>query len=114
MPTAELTRDLSEEYNQLFVLAKVRLERNFEVDAVVERIFAPRNFAQYQKIEDSTGVPAFVVGIIHNLEASFNFDARLHNGDPLRARTVQVPEGRPRLGNPPFEWAASVWAGSPP
>jgi lysozyme family protein len=108
MPTAELTRDLSEEYTQLFSLAKIRPEHKFEVDAVVDRIFATDNFSRYQKVEDRTGVPAFVVGIIHNLEASFNFNAHLHNGDPLSARTVQVPEGRPRLGNPPFEWVESA------
>ena len=108
MPTAELTRDLSEEYTQLFALAKIRPEHKFEVDAVADRIFAPENFSRYQKVQDSTGVPAFVVGIIHNLEASFNFNAHLHNGDPLTARTVHVPEGRPRSGSPPFEWVESA------
>jgi lysozyme family protein len=32
----------------------------------------------------------------------------LHNGDPLTARTVHVPAGRPRGGNPPFSWEESA------
>jgi len=108
MATLELTKDLSDEYNHLFALAKLRPEHKFEVDAIVDRIFSPRNIARYEQVGTSTGVPAFVVGIIHSLEASLNFDAHLHNGDPLSARTIQVPEGRPRTGNPPFEWAVSA------
>jgi lysozyme family protein len=32
----------------------------------------------------------------------------LHNGDPLTQRTVQVPSGRPKEGNPPFTWEISA------
>ncbi len=42
------------------------------------------------------------------MEASQNFTRHLHNGDPLTARTRQVPAGRPRTGNPPFTWEASA------
>jgi lysozyme family protein len=108
MATFELSPELSDEYNHLFALARIRPEHRFEVDAIVDRIFSPRNIAQYERVKTSTGVPAFVVGIIHNLEASLSFEGHLHNGDPLSARTVQVPEGRPRTGNPPFEWVESA------
>jgi lysozyme family protein len=30
------------------------------------------------------------------------------NGDPLTARTIQFPTGRPIEGNPPFKWEESV------
>jgi lysozyme family protein len=48
-----------------------------------------------------------VIAIIHSLEASLNFKTHLHNGDPLTAKTVRVPKGRP-LGNPPFDWVESA------
>ena len=49
-----------------------------------------------------------MVGVIHALESSLNFGRHLHNGDPLTARTVQVPAGRPKTGQPPFTWEASA------
>jgi hypothetical protein len=42
------------------------------------------------------------------MEASLNFNKHLHNGDPLTNRTVQVPAGRPKKGNPPFAWEDSA------
>jgi lysozyme family protein len=56
-----------------------------------------------------TGVPWHFIGVIHGLEASFNFRAHLHNGDfPLSRRTRQVPSGRPRVWLPPDDWASSA------
>jgi lysozyme family protein len=45
---------------------------------------------------------------VHGLEGNFNFETHLHNGDPLTARTVQVPKGRPVAGEPPFKWEESA------
>jgi lysozyme family protein len=53
-------------------------------------------------------VPWYFVGVIHGMEGGFNFGTHLHNGDPLSARTVHVPAGRPPNGNPPFGWAVSA------
>jgi len=53
-------------------------------------------------------VPWAFVGIIHGLECSFDFTKHLHNGDPLSARTVQVPRNRPASGKPPFTWLESA------
>ncbi len=50
----------------------------------------------------------FFIAVIHNMEASQNFNKHLHNGDPLTARTVQVPAGRPKKGTPPFSWEDSA------
>jgi lysozyme family protein len=49
-----------------------------------------------------------VISVLHNLEASGDFSRHLHNGDPLTARTVHVPAGRPRSGQPPFSWQESA------
>src|SRR5258708_31039884 len=40
--------------------------------------------------------------------SGLSFNRHLHNGDPLTARTVQVPAGRPPDGQPPFTWEQSA------
>lgn len=66
------------------------------------------NTSRYQSVGDQLGIPWFFIAVIHNMEASQNFKAHLHNGDPLTARTVQVPAGRPKKGTPPFSWEDSA------
>lgn len=77
-----------------------------QVDATVDRIDA--NATRYHAVADPVAIPWYVVGFIHYLEASLSFRRHLHNGDPLTARTVHVPKGRPRSGKPPFTWEASA------
>jgi lysozyme family protein len=50
---------------------------------------------RYKGLEKSTGVPWYVIGIIHYRESDCNFNTHLHNGDSLGARTHHVPAGRP-------------------
>ncbi|WP_421994446.1 hypothetical protein [Reyranella sp.] len=50
----------------------------------------------------------YFLAIIRGLEADFRFNAHLHNGDPLTARTVRAPAGRPAGGKPPFTWEESA------
>lgn len=104
------TPTLQQAYIALWTKAAVRPERIAEVDRAVDNILlAPANLAQYAAVQRATGVPARVVGIIHVREASQNFRCHLHNGDPLSARTVHVPSGRPPPPDePPFTWAESA------
>lgn len=54
------------------------------------------NRARYEAIASNLGkCPWYFIGAIHNMESSLNFSRHLHNGDPLRRRTVKVPPGRP-------------------
>ena len=53
-------------------------------------------------------IPWVFIGITDGMECGFNFKGHLQNGDPLTARTVQVPKGRPATGNPPFTWSQSA------
>jgi lysozyme family protein len=62
----------------------------------------------YDTVEDAICVPWYFVGILHAMEASFNFDAHLHNGDPLDKKTVHVPAGRPPVWLPPSDWPSSA------
>ncbi|CAH2603235.1 Peptidoglycan-binding protein [Rhodovastum atsumiense] len=54
------------------------------------------------------GVPWWWIAAIHQMESSADFGRHLHNGDPLGARTVHVPCGRPPDGQPPFTWESSA------
>lgn len=104
MPT--LTTALRDEYQRLFDTCQIRPERWQEVNAAAGRMMASQ--ARYQAVSAQTGVPWHVIAVLHQLEASLNFSRHLHNGDPLTARTVQVPAGRPRSGSPPFTWEESA------
>lgn len=76
-----------------------------EVSAQITTILNGRT--RYQTVEKETGVPWWFTGILHALECSGNFLKHLHNGDPLTARTVNVPAGRPE-SDPPFTWEESA------
>lgn len=66
------------------------------------------NQTTYWGVEKETGIPWVAVAAIHYRESSLSFKGHLHNGDPLSARTVHIPAGRPVQGNPPFTWSASA------
>jgi len=97
---------LADEYQQLFDTCTLRPKAQAEVAAVLQRIV--RDMARYQAVAATVGAPWAVAALIHQMEASGNFSCHLHNGDPLTARTVQVPAGRPKQGTPPFAWEASA------
>ena len=106
MATVRLTSSLRREYENLFNTCVVRPERAAGIEANTRRLIDQRT--RYRKVSDVSGVPWFFVAVVHSMEASCRFNCHLHNGDPLTARTVQVPAGRPRTGAPPFEWEASA------
>lgn len=103
---SDVPADLKQDYERLFGDCSVRPERAAEVDRTVRRLLAQRS--RYEAVGNACGVPWWFVGIVHGMESSFNFDRHLHNGDPLSARTVQVPAGRPTSGQPPFTWESSA------
>jgi len=63
---------------------------------------------RYKEVETKARVPWQVIAAIHYRESGQNFSTHLHNGDPLTARTVHVPKGRPLIGEPPFTWFESA------
>ena len=102
-PAFELLRA---EYAKLFETCLINPARAGEVAWHRERLLKYR--PQYDEVSSQTNVPWWFVGIVHALEASFNFAGHLHNGDPLTGRTVQVPAGRPAKWNPPSDWVSSA------
>jgi lysozyme family protein len=103
---AAMTNAQRRRYELLYESCLCRPKRKASVNALARRIRANRK--RYEKVGKAVGVPWYVVGIIHSLEAGGNFTRHLHNGDPLAARTVHVPAGRPKTGRPPFTWEQSA------
>ena len=106
MPSVPLTAALRAEYESLFNACAIRPERAQAVEAIITRLAARKE--RYRTAGDELGTPWFFVAVIHNVEASLDFGTHLHNGDPLTARTVQAPAGRPKSGMPPFTWEESA------
>lgn len=106
MARVSFTASLGNEYETLFNTCVVRPERAGRVDELADRVLANKD--RYRAVGASLGIPWFFIGAVHNMESDCNFKCHLHNGDPLTARTVQVPAGRPRTGSPPFTWEESA------
>jgi lysozyme family protein len=90
----------------LFASCAISPEHVAEVSSIVDRILQYQD--SYAEVEAATGVPWYVVASIHSLEADLDFTCHLYNGDPLSARTVNEPTGRPIAGIPPFTWIKSA------
>jgi lysozyme family protein len=86
--------------------AKIRVSEQSSVRWTARQI--ERGKYRYDIISKKTGVPWWIVGILHNMECGLDFTKHLHNGDSLRKRTWQVPAGRPKTGTPPFTFEFSA------
>lgn len=91
-----MSPDQKADYEATYATATIRPERQSELNWILGRLLRPEAQARYAALSATTGVPWFVIGILHMLEASGKFSTHRHNGDPLTARTVQVPKGRPK------------------
>jgi lysozyme family protein len=99
-------QDTAAGYRALYTRAKTRADIATQARAVAQKIIAQR--AVYDAIAVRTGVPMAFTGPVHNRESGLRIDRHLHNGDPLAARTVHVPAGRPANGMPPFTFIDSA------
>jgi lysozyme family protein len=106
MAKVSFTPGLRKEYEALFNSCSILPDKLTEVAAVIEKL--RENRQRYEKVGDQLGIPWYFIAVIHNMEAGLNFARHLHNGDPLTARTVHVPAGRPKKGTPPFTWEESA------
>lgn len=107
---------LKDEYARLFAEAKLVDHLKDEAEGAAQAIIDAR--PKLEPVAIQTGVPWQVLGMLQMMEAGvsqakngvwkLNFGGHLHNGDSLRARTVQEPKGRPPTGKPPFTWEESA------
>lgn len=102
-PSFEASR---QSYLQLWQTMAVNPDRAAEINQTANRVFAYKT--RYQAVSKVTQVPWMMIGCIHERESGLRFGCHLHNGDPLSARTVHVPVGRPIAGSPPFSWEVSA------
>ena len=113
-PTDEYSRrappafqDLQKKYREQFESCVAKLPHKAKLDAHVQILLRFRH--RYEGVATRLNIPWYFVGLIHALEASFNFGAHLHNGDhPLSRRTVRVPANRPAVWAPPIDWESSA------
>lgn len=98
--------ELQSNYQRLFDTCTINTDKYALVNNQVKVIVA--NKLRYESVGNPLSIPWFFIGIIHSLECSSKFTTHLHNGDPLTAKTVQVPVGRPKIGTPPFTWEESA------
>ncbi|MBE0623313.1 MAG: hypothetical protein IH606_00750 [Burkholderiales bacterium] len=106
MATVKLSGALRTEYQELFDACQIRAQRANEVEKLCSSLIGNKD--RYMAVAKSFAMPWHIVAVIHNMESSQNFNRHLHNGDPLTARTRNVPAGRPKSGEPPFSWEASA------
>jgi lysozyme family protein len=99
MPPTKLTPALRADYLRLFQTCRITPGASPPSAPSPEKI--ADNRARYETIGQPLNIPWFFIGLTHYRECNLDFGKHLHNGDPLTARTVQVPAGRPLKGKPP-------------
>jgi lysozyme family protein len=106
-PAAVITGDTTNpDFQKLWDTCEIKLEKMSAAQYLAAII--NKNKDRYTTISSATKVPWQIIGVIHLMESNCNFKCHLHNGDPLTARTVQVPADRPKTGNPPFTFEESA------
>jgi len=85
--------------------AKANLTRTSEFNTVAKRLVVSAAKARYQAVERTTGVPWFVIAVIHEREASQSWTANLSQGDPWNKVSTHVPKGR----GPFLSWESAAW-----
>jgi len=100
--------DLRQSYVDLFNSCAIPEQHTTDVNWCVGKLSDSDNREQYNRVAEEVCAPWYFVGIVHAMEASFDFRTHLHNGDPLKATTAQVPSGRPPVWNPPNDWVSSA------
>lgn len=94
-------------YTNLWDKAKVNPARKDELLALWRRMKVNR--PAYIELGDALGgIPWWFIAFLHYRESNLDFSKHLHNGDPLSARTVREPPGRPAVGKPPFNFYDSA------
>ena len=69
-----------------------KITRVSEFAAVAGKLVAAKS--RYQAVAAKTGVPWFVIAVIHQRESSQNFGRSLAQGDPWNDVSTHVPKGR--------------------
>ena len=105
LPVASLSASPNE-YLNLWAACVINAGIQPQIDEAVKRIKS--HSETYTEAVNNTRIPWYCVGIMDEMECSCNQSQHIHNGDPLTAKTVQVPAGRPAIGEAPFTKLQSI------
>jgi len=95
------------EYDRMWAAMTILPQHQAVIEKDAQKILVDKE--RYQGVEKTNGVPWYVIGLIDVMEAGGGCDAHLHNGDPLKGRTIHVPADRPPAPlQPPFTWEQSA------
>jgi lysozyme family protein len=75
-----------------FAVARLLTAKGGAFRATARRLVAERD--RYQRVARMTGVPWYVIAVIHEREASQRWDASIAQGDPWNHVSTHVPRGR--------------------
>lgn len=75
-----------------WAVARVLSAKQPLFNSVAKRLVSAKN--RYQWVAAKTGVPWFVIAVIHEREASQRWDANIAQGDPWNHVSHNVPKGR--------------------
>jgi len=106
MGSVAYTPTLADEYQTLWDTCIVH--RQHQRAAYNAAVQAGIHEERYGQVQIWTGAPWWWIALTHHMESGSSFNRHLHNGDPLTARTVNVPAGRPLFGAAPFNWEVSA------
>jgi lysozyme family protein len=96
--------DLKADYRVKFDGCRIGTAHVGEIQSWADRLSSAKYRTRYDALSSMTSVPWYIVAVIHYRECSANFMGHLHNGDPLKARTFDVPKNRPDPPWPPSPW----------
>lgn len=99
---------IADDYRKLFATCEIKAEKRSEVMWYVAKITDATRRKSYEAVAEETCVPWYFTAIIHGMECGFDMTSHLHNGDSLKAKTKQVPAGRPNPWLPPSDWVSSA------
>lgn len=74
--------------------ADANVTRTASFATVAKHLTAPDAKARYKAVEARTGVPWYVIAVIHERECSQDWTGSLAQGDPWNRVSVHVPAGR--------------------
>lgn len=80
------------EYAQQWDSIKILPSKKSTLTAVARRLIASKD--RYLKAEKLTGVPWYMIAVIHERESSQNWNTQLAQGDPLNRKSTHIPRGR--------------------
>jgi len=61
---------------------------------IADRLTQTTAFNRYKTVENLTGVPWWFIAVVHEREASQNWNTQLGQGDPLNKKSTHKPKGR--------------------